>query len=105
MTSARLALSTWMLVGLIGGCADDEVAQAMPGEREAAACYGCHGGIDRATGRNYPNLKGLDRNYLIESMRDYAEKRRSSPIMHSFVSGLSEPQRHVIANFYSELDR
>lgn len=76
------------------------------GESPAAAqtCRSCHG--DNGVGQiaSYPYLAGQHKDYLLESLRQYAEGERKGPnatIMQAQLAPLSEEDLKIIAEFYA----
>nr|WP_284701011.1 c-type cytochrome [Rhodoplanes tepidamans] len=73
-------------------------------ENAVAACARCHGvdGTGGAAG-GVPTLAGQRRDYLVASLRDYANGTRPSGIMQPIATMLSEAQRRALAEYYAAL--
>ena len=70
------------------------------GQAAAAACAGCHGdsGISKTAG--YPNLIGLDPQYLVAAMKAYKSGQRKNDLMQAMVANVNESAMDKIALFY-----
>lgn len=70
------------------------------GQAAAAACAGCHGdtGISKTAG--FPNLIGLDPQYLVAAMKAYKSGQRKNDLMQSMVASVNESVMDKIALFY-----
>jgi cytochrome c553 len=71
---------------------------------EGMACLPCHGLAgegDAETG--VPRIAGLTSAYLLKQLDDYAEERRTHPIMTPIAQAMSGTQRLASALHYSEL--
>ena len=68
----------------------------------APACSACHG--QSGEGRpdaGYPRLAGLNADYLLQQLNDFASGARASDIMHPVAKALSEDERKAMAAFYA----
>ncbi|MEO7068035.1 MAG: c-type cytochrome [Rhodanobacter sp.] len=101
-------ISVIALVGLglpLSALAVDAATIASAGNGKGAvpcmACHGADGGGLAAAG--YPRLAGLNAAYLQKQLDDFASGARSSSIMKSTATALSEDERHAMAVYYSKL--
>ena len=77
-------------------------APASPPEG-AAACQGCHGKTFEGSAMA-PHIAGLNYQYLISAMNNFAQENRSnSDDMMKFMKALSVPQRETIAHYLAAL--
>jgi len=70
------------------------------GQAAAAACAGCHGdtGISKTAG--FPNLIGLDPQYLVAAMKAYKTGQRKNDLMQPMIANVNESVMDKIALFY-----
>jgi cytochrome c553 len=70
----------------------------------AAPCMACHGvdGGGQASAGN-PRLAALDMAYLQKQLDDFASGARTSPVMQSTATALSEDERAALATYYNKL--
>ncbi len=101
------------LAGLLGACsiAAAGAAQAETGERLpdrqaqtwAAACATCHGTNGRAVpDGGMPALAGLNEDWLVQQMQDFAQGKRPATIMHQLAKGYDDDQIRRIARWLSQ---
>jgi sulfide dehydrogenase cytochrome subunit len=70
----------------------------------AATCTACHGTDGRSVDGIPPSLAGQDRNYLLQTMKDFkAGKRPGTTIMHQHAKGYTDEQLELIATYFSSL--
>lgn len=79
-----------------------ESAAPAPGAREAAICASCHGGLGIRPRKHAPDLSQRTKEYLVDAMLAYGDGRRTNLEMGSFVNGLTDQQRQLIAEFYGK---
>lgn len=84
------------------------VGDASRGEAAAGACVGCHqpdgSGMNNEGGESWPQLAGLDAEYIAKQLRDYKSGQRENATMKTFANMLSEQQIADVAQYYSEMD-
>jgi cytochrome c553 len=110
----RCPYSRWKMFGCgmamvialpITAHAIDAAAIATQGNGKGAppciACHGVDGGGQAAAGN--PRLAGLDADYLQKQLDNFASGSRSSAVMQSTATALSEDQRQALASYYSQL--
>lgn len=68
-----------------------------------AACFTCHGTDGRSVDGIPPSLAGQDRNYLLQTMKDFKAGKRPATIMHQQAKGYSDAQLELIANYFSNV--
>lgn len=74
------------------------------GPGAVAACTGCHGVDGKGRGQSdIPILGGQDPAYLLASLRRYASGERSSAVMQTAVTGLSDADMQRLANHFAAL--
>jgi len=99
MIAAAAALSVCTPV-MAGG-------DAAAGEEKAVVCFTCHGEDGLANTGSMPQppkLAGQHRDYLLQSLEDYATGKRQSPIMAPFVANLSAEDIADLAAYFAALD-
>ncbi len=79
--------------------ADREAASR--GQAAAAKCTACHGAEGRASNRAWPNLAGLSKDYLMNSLKAYKAGARTNPMMSGVVKDLSETDAEGVAAYYA----
>ncbi|MFC3022373.1 c-type cytochrome [Vibrio zhugei] len=102
-------MKVWSLALVIGVCLSAQTYAAgnpAAGQNKAARCLGCHGKDGVAVIPGYPNLKGQNEQYLVESMQAYKKGRRTGGLagmMKSQVAGLSDQDIDDIAAYFANL--
>jgi cytochrome c553 len=74
---------------------------AAAGQEKAQSCVSCHGMGGRSTNPNNPNLAGQKKNYLIKSLKDYRDKKRTDVMMNTLTGALTDVDIENIAEYYS----
>jgi cytochrome c553 len=69
----------------------------------AAACFTCHGTDGRSVGGVPPSLAGQDKNYLLQTMKDFKAGKRPATIMHQQAKGYTDQELEVIAGYFASL--
>ena len=104
MVVAVAILST--LVGVRPVSADLGQQMATQGNnRGATACQACHGpdGMGNAAA-GFPQLAGLNAEYLTRQLRDYQSGARANPIMQPIASALDPSEKTAVSTYYAEQD-
>ncbi|MGH8729747.1 MAG: c-type cytochrome [Burkholderiales bacterium] len=70
------------------------------GQTLSASCAGCHGTAGKSVGA-MPPLAGLEKDYIVQQMRDFKSGKRPATIMHQLAKGYSDEQIEKIAAFLS----
>lgn len=73
------------------------------GKELAATCAGCHGEQGVSQVPNFPSLAGQLATYTYKQMRDYADNKRSNPLMNSVATSLSEQDSANLAVWFASL--
>ena len=73
------------------------------GKELAATCAGCHGEQGISQVPDFPSLAGQLATYTYKQMRDYADNKRSNPLMNSVAAGLSEQDSANLAVWFASL--
>jgi len=68
-----------------------------------AACFTCHGTEGRSVGGVPPALAGLDRNYLLQTLKDFKSGKRPATIMHQQAKAYTDPELEIIAGYFAAL--
>lgn len=101
----RLILGLLMLVSPVLSADEQGHMIATQGNGSGAApCIACHGinGEGQAQAA-FPALAGLDADYLIKQLNDFANSDRSNPVMAPNAIALSEEERKAVADYYASL--
>jgi cytochrome c553 len=81
-----------------------ELATFESNPRASGACARCHGDKNQLPLSNLvPVLHGQPADYLLASLKAYAEGKRRSGIMQPLAADLREEDRHELAEYYSGL--
>ena len=107
----KWALSATALVIVFSGSgrADDRISNALPSsdlQSKVAYCKTCHG----LSGQGYrgyyplPRLAGQQTEYLEQQLQDFAEERRSNPIMFNVARVLNPSMRPELAVHFRDLN-
>ena len=68
-----------------------------------AACFTCHGTDGRSVGGIPPSLVGQDRNYLLQTMKDFKAGKRPATIMHQQAKGYTDEELELMAMYFSRV--
>jgi cytochrome c553 len=68
--------------------------------RWAATCTGCHGTNGHSQG-GIPGLAGLQKQYIVDAMREFKAGTRSATVMHQHAKGYTDEQVDRIAEFFA----
>jgi cytochrome c553 len=82
---------------------DSPVGDAKAGRKAAQVCAACHGTDGVSVQRNYPNLRGQQRGYLVKELRAFRNGPRKDPIMTPMLAALSEEDVVNIATYFASL--
>jgi cytochrome c553 len=67
----------------------------------ASSCAGCHGTNGHSKGE-MPKLAGLQQDYFIQQMLDFASGDRESSVMRHHAAAYSETEIRLLAEYFSE---
>lgn len=73
------------------------------GKEKAGTCVACHGADGVSMVPNYPNLKGQKEAYLVKSITDFRDGKRSDPTMNAMAAPLSDEDIANLAAYFSSL--
>lgn len=71
----------------------------------ATSCSSCHGVDGRGRGGAFPNIAGLNKNYIEHALQSFADGTRPSGFMEPVVFDLNKGLRKRFAAFYASLPR
>jgi cytochrome c553 len=74
---------------------------ASVGEAIASKCAACHGADGRAGNRAWPNLAGLSKDYLFNTLKAYKGGARYDAMMVGIVKDLSDSDAESVADYYA----
>lgn len=69
----------------------------------AATCFTCHGTDGRSVGGVPPSLAGQDKNYLLQTLKDFKAGKRPATIMHQQAKGYTDQELEVIAGYFASV--
>jgi len=102
-----LAVPVALNAGLVIAAGDSSRGQTIATQGNGAgalACSMCHGpdgkGNDAA---GFPNIAGLNAQYMSKQLHDYAKGTRKNPIMQPFASALSDEDIQTVTTYYQNL--
>jgi len=72
-----------------------------PPTKVAQLCESCHGKDGVGISGAYPTLKDQHADYLEQALREYKDGERKSPVMSTFVAGLTDQDIAAVAAYYS----
>lgn len=67
----------------------------------AETCAGCHGTDGVSAGPASPSLAGMDRNYFIQSMKDFVSGHRPATVMDRIAKGYTEEDFAAMADYFT----
>lgn len=67
----------------------------------AATCFTCHGSDGRSVGSVPPSLAGMNKDYLLQQMKDFRDGKRPATIMHQHAKGYTDQQLDAIAGYFA----
>lgn len=89
---------------LAAGVAAQALAQDATYARNlASTCFTCHGTDGRSVGGVPPSLAGQDRNYLLQTMKDFKAGKRTATIMHQQAKGYTDKELELIADYFASV--
>lgn len=66
-------------------------------------CFSCHGENGKAILPSYPNLAGQNRDYLVQTLKEFRDGTRPNPVMGPMAKPLSDSDITQIATYYAGL--
>ena len=69
--------------------------------QKAETCFACHGPNGNSQNPDYPILAGQSWRYIYIQLKDFAEGRRTDPVMSPMVAGLSRDDMIALGNFFA----
>ena len=73
------------------------------GRKKATVCAACHGQDGISTQRNYPNLRGQKRAYLVKQFTSFRDGPRKDPIMTPMLKTFSDQDIDNVASYFASL--
>ncbi len=71
-------------------------------EMLAKQCAACHGMVGEGAGK-IPELRGLEKSDIVESMEGFKTGEEKSTIMDRYAKALSDKEIQLLAEYYSKL--
>lgn len=69
----------------------------------ANTCAGCHGSNGISNGPLTPSIAGLPKEYMAESMYDFASGKRPSTVMQRIAKGYTDADIKALSEYFSKL--
>lgn len=88
----------WTAIGLPAWAQDSVTARSL-----AATCFTCHGTDGRSVGGVPPSLAGQDKNYMLQTMKDFKSGKRPATVMHQQAKGYTDQQLEQIAGYFASV--
>ncbi|WP_079415286.1 c-type cytochrome [Thiomonas intermedia] len=82
------------------------LAQAAPTAAFSAkfgVCFACHGVDGHAILPTYPNLAGQNKDYLVQTLREFRDGTRPNPVMGPMAKPLSNSDIDQVAMYFAGL--
>lgn len=73
------------------------------GRALAATCFTCHGTDGRSVGGVPPSLAGMNRDVMVQQMKDFRDGKRPATIMHQHAKGYTDAQFELIAAYFASV--
>jgi len=67
----------------------------------AASCFTCHGTNGVSVNNVPPSLAGINKDVLLQTLKDFKEGRRTATIMHQHAKGYTDQQLELIAGYFA----
>jgi cytochrome c553 len=67
----------------------------------AANCFACHGTDGRSVGGIPPSIAGQNKDYMLQTMKDYQANKRPATVMHQQARGYTDEQLELIAGYFA----
>jgi len=103
MTHPLLAFAVLLSVALVG-CSEKQPAPGNVAAGKAFAereCKGCHGLDGRGAAPGVPHLAAQRDQYLVVSLKEYRDGKRSHPALQDIARKMSETEMRDVAAFYA----
>lgn len=103
MTNPMLAFGIALSMALIG-CSEQQPAPGNVAAGKAFAereCKGCHGLDGRGAAPGVPHLAAQRDRYLVESLKEYKDGKRSHPALQDIARKMSDAEMRDVAAFYA----
>lgn len=100
LKSASLLFAGFVLSASAG------LAQAAPNaalNAKFGVCFSCHGADGHAILPTYPNLAGQNKDYLVQTLREFRDGTRPNAIMGPMAKPLSNSDIDQIAMYFANL--
>lgn len=100
----RDIIGEWILAGASMGSTEEreDVEEVSPEEKLIASCTSCHGENGISAGLSFPNLAGLNANYISKELKAIQSGLRDVPVMRALVDDLGEEDISIVSKYFSE---
>ena len=69
----------------------------------AATCFTCHGTNGVSVNNVPPSLAGMNKEVLLQTLKDFKDGRRTATIMHQHAKGYTDQQLDFIAGYFAAM--
>lgn len=73
------------------------------GQMLGNVCAACHGTHGKSVDEYMPQLAGINRQQLIQAMKDYRDDKRQSVVMNRVAKGYNDAEIEAIADYFSNI--
>lgn len=73
------------------------------GRALAATCATCHGTDGRSVGGVPPSIAGMNRDTMVQQLKDFRDGKRPATIMHQHAKGYTDAQFVLIADYFANV--
>ncbi len=102
---SKLKSVSFLAAGLLLSAAAT-LAQAAPNaalNAKFGVCFSCHGADGHAILPTYPNLAGQNKDYLVQTLREFRDGTRPNAIMGAMAKPLSNSDIDQIAMYFADI--
>ncbi len=92
----RVLINMIIGIGLVSFVANANADDLLYGEYLAGECTSCHS----PSAENIPSLEGMEPDYFIEAMKDYASGERENQVMQNVALSLGEAELRALALWF-----
>jgi len=94
-------LTTGIVLGLTTFAAHAAPSAAL--NAKFGVCFSCHGADGKAILPTYPNLAGQNKDYLVQTLKQFRDGSRPNPIMGPMAKPLSDSDIDQIAMYFADI--
>lgn len=98
-----VAVTAALLAGVAHAQSPSPNPHPNAGRALAATCFTCHGTDGRSVGGVPPSLAGMNRDVMVQQMKDFRDGKRPATIMHQHAKGYTDAQFVLIADYFASV--